>query len=605
MTTPSERELFRLFEHSPIGMSRSTAAGRFTYVNPALARMLGYTVDELLALDLGRDLYWNPAERPALIAELRARGVFDGVRAELRTKHGERRIVRIFAHLVAGSTDTFDASIVDITDSEASREELAKTAATLELAVGLLPAIYWRVDRDLRVLRFGGVAEQILGISRERYLGRTLPELHAAGDISQISLDAHHRALGGETVQFESELRERSYLTTIAPTYAMNTIDGAIGASIDVTATRALERRMADAERAESLGVFAGGLAHDFGNLLVAILGNVDLGLRDNDARTPARLALENIRAAASRAADLTDQLLAYAGHSVTTRSRVELSGVVDELVRISASSLPPNVSVTVDIDPNLAVLGDPSQIRRVVLNLLVNARDALTATGGHISFTARRVMWSGAPTADDVITPPAGTLIELVVTDDGPGVSSATRGRMFEPFFTTKTTGHGLGLSSVLGIVRSHGGGLRLTSSLGAGARFAVLLPVADPIEPVAPPAVRRSVLVIDDEELVRDVVTRMVEDLGYTAVAAHDGTRGLELAASRPFDAAIVDLTLPGMHGADVIRELRARYGKLRIVLCSGYDRDRQGPVDADVYLPKPFRIEALERALAKALG
>jgi CheY-like chemotaxis protein len=176
------------------------------------------------------------------------------------------------------------------------------------------------------------------------------------------------------------------------------------------------------------------------------------------------------------------------------------------------------------------------------------------------------------------------------------------TRRRIFEPFYTTKASGHGLGLAAVLGIVRAHGGGLRLTSSPGQGARFQVLWPMSPPDEPVkvVVPAAR-TVLVIDDEDLVRDVVARMIEDLGYSALTACDGASGLEVLATKTVDAVLVDLTMPRMSGADVVATLRKTRPSLPVILCTGFDRDRRGHVEADAYLPKPFRIEALEKTLA----
>jgi CheY-like chemotaxis protein len=178
----------------------------------------------------------------------------------------------------------------------------------------------------------------------------------------------------------------------------------------------------------------------------------------------------------------------------------------------------------------------------------------------------------------------------------------------VFEPFFTTKQRGHGLGLAAVVGIVRAHGGGIRLVSSPGAGARFQVMWPAAPPDAATdgatSQPQLGRTVLVIDDEAFVRDVLARMVEDLGYSAVTAADGVAGLALVDQQAIDAVLVDLTMPRMNGADVVAALRARRPSLPVVVCSGYDRDGRGAIQADAYLPKPFGIDALERTLAKLL-
>jgi CheY-like chemotaxis protein len=240
-----------------------------------------------------------------------------------------------------------------------------------------------------------------------------------------------------------------------------------------------------------------------------------------------------------------------------------------------------------------------------VLLNLIANARDALGGRGGAIAIAGRTTHHRGDPDPDDVLTAAAGHYVELEIADDGPGIDPDGRRRIFEPFFTTKPTGHGLGLAAALGIVRAHRGGIRLSSAPGAGARFTVLWPATTtPAEQPAVTPIHRTVLVIDDEDLVRNVVARMIEDLGYAARTAPDGPTGIEMLDREAIDAVIVDLTMPRMNGADVIAAMRAKQPELRIVLCTGFDRERRGPVQADAYLPKPFRIEALESTLSRLL-
>lgn len=589
-------------------MYRSTEDGRFSFVNPALVRMLGYdTVEEVLALNLISDIYVDASVRPRLIKEYRAKGVIDGVRVHWRKRDGERIVVQLFGHVVEGrdGTASFDASVVDVTAAEAQREALERTARTLDIVVKQVPAMYWLVDHDLRILSTGGAIEAVLGYKPDRWVGSTLYDVQAAEPSSSSPIEAHKRALAGETITYTNEYMSKQIANTIAPYRRDGEIVAAIGTGIDVTAMHALEHRMVDAQRAESLGVLAGGLAHDFNNLLVAILGNADLGLRDTPAGAPGRSALENIRHASLRAAELTDQLLAYAGRGGVSSTRVPARPLVDELLRITAPTLPAGVTIAVDIPADLAMRGDAAQVRQVFLNLIANARDALGSTGGTIEISARLCAHTGEPDPDDVHTiGNTGTFLLIEVADNGPGIDRETRRRIFEPFFTTKETGHGLGLAAVLGIVRAHGGGMRLVSAPNEGARFQVMWPAAT--TPVAMPAVvaptARTVLIIDDEDMVRDVVARMIEDLGYAAITASDGIAGLALVDQQTVDAVLVDLTMPRMNGADVVAALRIKRPELPIVLCTGYDRDRKGPVEATAYLPKPFRIEALEATLAK---
>jgi two-component system cell cycle sensor histidine kinase/response regulator CckA len=607
----SDSELYQLFDRSPIGMYRSTEDGRFLYVNPALARMLGYSVGELLERNIIRDIYADPTERSRLVAQYGPLGMIDGANVKWKHRDGNTMTIRLYGHVIdTEDGKRFDASVMDMTAIEANhaelrrqREEIERTATTLSLVVRQVSAIWWLVDPELRILRTGGAVMEVLGYAPDTFIGVTLYDvLRDDPSNDRSSIDAHLRALQGETVMYPSEYRNKLLNNTIAPYRVDGEIIGVIGTNVDVTAMRLLERRMVDAQRAESLGVLAGGLAHDFNNLLVAILGNADLGLRDTKPGAPGRPALENIRHASLRAAELTDQLLAYAGRGGVSSSRVEPAPLVEELLRISAPRMPATIAVRVTIPDELGILGDAAQVRQVLLNLIGNARDAIGTRAGTITISARSVEHDGTVHADDVVTAPAGSYAAIEVTDSGDGMNRETRRRIFEPFFTTKPTGHGLGLAAVLGIVRAHGGGLRLTSALGEGSRFVVLWPAAIASEPprVENPSTRR-VLVIDDEDLVRDVVARMVEDLGYSALTASDGVAGLELLDREQVDVVLVDLTMPRMSGADVIAAVRKRHPTLPVVLCTGYDRDRRGPVEADAYLPKPFRIEALEQTLA----
>ena len=506
MPLPTDLELYRLFDRSPVGMYRSTERGRFLYVNPALARMLGYSVEELLAKNLNADVYLDGQDRIDLIAKFRAVGVLDGARVRWKDRDGRLKLVQIYGHIVesADPEPSFDASVVDVTESQRQQDVLERTAGILELVVRQMPAIYWIVDHDLRILDTGGAIQELLGYPRDTYIGTTLIEVHRVDPGSVDTVDAHRRALAGEIVTYASFYRSKHMTMTIAPLRRGDEIIGAIGSALDVTSSRALERRMVDAQRAESLGVLAGGLAHDFNNLLVAILGNADLGLRDIPRDAPGRLALENIRSASLRAAELTAQLLAYAGRGDFTPTRVATASVIEELVRITAATIPDHVRVNVELPGELAIRGDTAQVRQVVLNLIINARDALLETGGMISVTASMIRHPGEPDPDDVITAPPGTYVMLEIVDDGPGMTPETRRRIFEPFFTTKHTGHGLGLAAVLGIVRAHVGGLRVISELGSGAKFQVLWPADVVPDPIIVPlrTARRTVLVIDDED-------------------------------------------------------------------------------------------------------
>jgi two-component system cell cycle sensor histidine kinase/response regulator CckA len=604
-----DQELYRLFDRSPVGMYRSTREGSFRYVNTALARLLGYSVEELLAVNLNRDVYLDPDAREKLIAAYEPLARVDGARVQWKTRSGKILTVQIYGHYTdTPEGRTFDATVLDVTETEAARAHLEQTATMLELVVQQMPAIYWIVDGDLRLVRSGGAIRQLTGREQGANHGKMLKDVMGGTPPSVDAIATHRNALAGDTVTYGTEYLGKQYSVTIAP-YRLpdGTIAGAMGTSIDVTAVRQMERRLVDAQRAEGLGILAGGLAHDFNNLLVGVIGNAELALRELPPGSLVRAAVEDIRTTGLRAAELTSQLLAYSGRCGAGSIEVQPAAVVDELLRILAPAMPKQVQVTVDVAPELAVRADPTQLRQVVLNLVTNARDAIGPRAGSLSIRARAVQHDGTPDRDDELTASSGAYVAIDVADDGLGMDAETRRHIFEPFYTTKRTGHGLGLAAVLGIVRAHGGGVRVVSKPGTGTTFTVLWPAA--AVAAAPRAVEAisalTVLVIDDEDLVRDVVARMIQDLGYAAVTAADGPAGLAVIDNERVDAVLVDLTMPRMNGADVIAQVRERRPQLPVILCSGFDRDGRGPVHADAYLPKPFRIEALERTLAKLLA
>ena len=614
MTTEPE---VRLFDRSLIGLYRSDASGRLLRANDALAAMLDCgSAAEVLTLDLMRDVFVKSEDAPVL-ADAKDGDFVDGRLVQWKTRTGNVINVQLAGQIVdTAAGHVFDGTAIDLTETDAlekrtytQRQEHKLTARILETVLHQMPALYWLTDRDLRIVQTAGAVEQIVGYPRDKYLGVRLADVLSNDPASGDSLGDHMRALAGETIVTDNVYRGKLMANVVAPYRDLaGDIIGVLGTSIDVTAYRALERRMVDAQRAESLGILAGGLAHDFNNLLVAVLGNADLALRETPVGHPGRAALENIRIAGLRAAELTDQLLAYAGQTGAGTTRVEPGLLVDELLRILAPAIPENVKFTVEIPLKLAVRGDPAQLRQVLLNLINNARDALLGRGGEVHVRAEAMHLDGSPHPDDIQIAPAGSYVMITVSDDGPGMDAETRRHVFEPFFTTKQTGHGLGLAAVLGIVRTHGGGIRVTSTPGRGARFQVLWPAAitaaiSAVSPVVT-AGSQTVLVIDDEDLVREVVARMVEELGYAAITAADGKSGLAMIEAQTVDAVLVDLTMPLMSGADVVAVLRERRPDLPLIVCSGYDRDGCGPVQADAFLPKPFRIDSLQRTLAKLL-
>jgi signal transduction histidine kinase/CheY-like chemotaxis protein len=376
---------------------------------------------------------------------------------------------------------------------------------------------------------------------------------------------------------------------------------------------RKLERQLQQAHKLESLGVLAGGIAHDFNNLLTGILGGADLALGMMGPGSPGRHLVEIIQKSASRANDLTNQMLAYSGRGRFRIEPLDLSALVLEMEQLLDSSVSKKVILESDLPSNLpAVMADATQLRQVVMNLIINATEAIGDAKGTVSVSTKLVSLQDRTTAIDY--PPdglkPGRYVCLEVSDTGCGMDAETKAKMFDPFSTTKFQGRGLGLAAVLGIVRRHKGAVKVSSEPGRGTEIRVLLPavdgpaVSDRDAPADRDAWRGSgtVLVVDDEDIVREVAREMMGELGFDVVTASNGREGVELFAGRADEIAVVflDLTMPEMGGAEALDEIRRIRPDAKVVLFSGYaeeDLKRQFVgKGAAGFIHKPFKIRDL---------
>ncbi|HWA25065.1 MAG TPA: transporter substrate-binding domain-containing protein [Lacunisphaera sp.] len=383
----------------------------------------------------------------------------------------------------------------------------------------------------------------------------------------------------------------------------------------------ALRLKMIESQKLESLGVLAGGIAHDFNNLLTVILANTTFvrTLGASPAENEERLA--HIETAARRAADLCRQMLAYAGKGQFIVGRLDVSGLVRETTQLLQVSISKKARLEVTLAPDLpAVEADATQIQQVVMNLVINASDALGDQPGEI----RLATFRGAPVAPadgvmHVFTPAGSDCVCLEVGDTGQGMDPRMLARIFEPFFTTKFAGRGLGLAAVLGIVRSSRGTLIVRSAPGHGTTFQLYLPVAkgpapahQPAGPASVPTVagQGTILIADDEPTVLQTAAKMLERQGYATVLAADGNEAVAKFSAEPdrFAAVLLDLTMPGLSGAEVLREIRRLRPGVRVLIMSGFSEQDvlaqlQGQ-GAIAILHKPFAMEALLARMAEVI-
>ena len=388
--------------------------------------------------------------------------------------------------------------------------------------------------------------------------------------------------------------------------------------ALDIGELLRLEEKLRQTAKLESLGILAGGIAHDFNNLLTGILGNASLALEEAAPGSNIADLLRSVIQAGECAAALAGQVLAYSGRGRFRREQVNLSALVSETLTLIGAALGGAVRLNLSISPALPfVEADPSQLQQIIMNLAINAAEAVD-NKGEVSVRTGTAELDGMRHQTDVLpgtAVPAGRYVFLEVRDSGGGMDPATLQQIFDPFFTTKSAGRGLGLASVLGIVRSHRGAIRVSSSPGRGTTFTVYLPTSESTQagPESEPAQAHSysgiVLVVDDEQYVRETVRRTLEAVGYTVVCAAGSSEAIHLVQSlgSQIALAIVDLTMPGEGGDAVVRRLRHHNPKLKVIATSGYAepevKAKFGTL-MDAFLPKPYRWDGLREIVAETL-
>ncbi len=633
------QELFeRALSDASLGVVLGDRGGRLTYANRGMTRLTGYEASELVghSLSMLRAPDTDPAVAKELETTVEGPRRFDG---DLRFR---RKDGTSFwgALLVSPASDRredgggFLAIIRSADERRTAQAALEDSRTRLDMLIQHVPGMAYRCANDeaWTMIVVSPGCEALTGYRPDELEGNRVV---AYGDMvhpddrewlwakCQVNLDAH-LVCQNEYRILDRSGRERWVSEHASGTYddggRLRHIDGFVQ---DITAARAarlereqLERKMLEAQKLEGLGVLAGGIAHDFNNILTSILGHASLGLMRVAPSAPEADHFQRIADSSQRAADLCRQLLAYSGKSRFVIQRLDLS----ELVRATTQMLQLSISKSAILECHLAdglppVRVDATQVRQVIMNLVINASEAVHETGGVISVStglmhADRVFLAGAVAGSDV----AGDYVFLEVADTGGGMDRDTQTRIFDPFFTTKFTGRGLGLAAVLGIVRGHHGALTVNSAPGRGTTFRVLLPAADGAlesphgESSGDSAWRGhgTVLVVDDEETVRSTVDRMARRLGFDTVLASDGRQAVELFGQNPdrFRAVLLDLTMPHLNGADVLAAMTRLRPNVRAVLMSGYsehDALARLPNKGRVgFLQKPFSMETLRTAL-----
>jgi two-component system, cell cycle sensor histidine kinase and response regulator CckA len=515
---------------------------------------------------------------------------------------------------------------------EASNDELREAHGSLVLRerrfrslVENSSEVICILDADGRVTYDSPAIERLLGYAVGERVGTDSFSYVHPDDARKLRGDLAMLAAGGRPLRVEFRVRRRDGSYRVVSATWVNLLDdpavqGIVANIHDVTDLRESEERFRHSQKMEAIGRLSGGIAHDFNNLLMVIKGSTELALMDLPQIASARADLEEIEAAAMRATNLTRQLLAISRQQVLEPRVLDLNRIVSDLHRMLARTLGEDVELVTLLDPDLGrVMADPGQLEQVLMNLAVNARDAMPKGGKLITETRNiRVGSRYGMLVNEDIQP--GDYVLLSVSDTGTGMTREVRERVFEPFYTTKAQGEGtgLGLSTVYGIVKQSGGYVGVASEPGSGTTFQIYLPrvqgeLVDDTEPVRPDRPEREVTILlaEDEIAVRTITTRMLKRLGHRVIEAANGEEALRLAEehSGEFDLLMTDVVMPLMGGGELAQQIRARWPHVHVLFASGYTDEtvvRRGALgEGAILLQKPFDYVELAEKVTEVLS
>ena len=596
------RRLKLMLESAPDFITRLSVDGRFLYLNRLAA---GFQMSDVIGTSV--DAYVPPEFRErAWQAMTRARETGTVQQYATLGRTGVDTVghylTRVSPVLENGEVTSMVMIATDVTALEENRTLLQVVLDATGLGIWTMDPVgggtwdettrkIFGVVGDLPSPNLSGMlAERIHEADRER----------VAQGLEQAVQTGRYGPLEHRIVHSDGEVRWVA-ATGVATRDHEGKLLRIVGSVQDITDRRVLEARLLEAQKLESIGRLAGGVAHDFNNMLTAILGNVVLATRA-ESLDEVQLFLAEIREAAERSAALTAQLLAFARRQVIEPKVIDPNSLLERLNSLLRRVLGEHITLTVELCSAACVKVDASQLEQVVLNLVTNARDSMPR-GGQLRVETTDVELSAAE-AHGPLDATRGSYVRIAVSDTGSGISAEALPHVFEPFFTTRQGGTGLGLATCYGIVKQSGGHITVHSVLEQGTTFVVYLPRVDACEPepalpvasVAPAGTGERVLVVEDEPAVRSVIERTLQLASYRVVVARNGAEGLRIAdAQGPFDILITDAVMPGMSGWEVGKRLGALWPSLRILYISGYTEDaiaHGGVLEPGVeFLQKPF--------------
>lgn len=641
----SEERYRNILESIQEGYYEVDLEGNLTFFNSALCKVLGYPAEELHGLNYRKYYRDEAAVRRAYRTYRQVYKTGQAVQIvdwRVMRKDGTEAILEVSIYLMRdpqGKPVGFRGIARDVTARKLAERKLEEAEARYRELFENANDILYTHDLSGKLTSANRTAVEISGYAREEVLGRNVLDLLAPECRAEAARMMQEKLKGADaTSRYESVLVRKDGARVPVEVSTRLILENGAPVGIQGSARDIAERKRAEEERMrleaqiqhtqklESLGVLAGGIAHDFNNLLVGILGNAGLALTRIEEDAPARAFVKKIEATAQRAAELTNQMLAYAGKGTFVVRPVHLPTLAREMSELLAASIAKTAMLRYDFEPDLPLIrGDIAQLHQVVMNLVTNASDAIGDRPGTITIRAYTASLDEERLAKtylhDNIKP--GQFVCLEVLDTGCGVDQETMSRIFDPFFSTKFAGRGLGLAAVLGIVRGHNGAISLESEPGKGTSFKVFFPAvprtitAEDASVASTPAEEmRSwrgtglVLIVDDEKQVRDVAKAILEHRGFRTLLATDGREALNLFVEHRHELALVllDLTMPELDGKDVLEQIRRMRPDVPVILSSGYtkqDAIEPGSEHRSVaFIQKPYLPEDLVRTVRDAL-
>ena len=618
-------EKFRLaFQTSPDSINLNAIDGTYVEVNEGFCTIMGYRPEEVIGKTSGELHVWKDmTDRKRLLEGLKKNGRVQNLEADFVRKDGSIVTGLMSAVLLnLGDTPLILSITRDITNRVALEREQILLSRAMEQSTDAIV-----ITDTTGIIRYVNPAfERLSGYSKEETIGNN-PRMVQSGEHTQdFYQELWETILSGKT--WEGQLinrRKNGELyreeTSISPVMdKKGALINFVAVKHDVTHKQELKQQLQQAQKLEAVGTLASGIAHDFNNILGAILGYAEMVKGSLTRGSTADQDIDEVIAAGKRATELVKQILAFSRQNSEEFYPVTVQLLLKEVLKLLKATIPSTITLKQHIDPACGpVLGNPTQLHQVILNLCTNAKDALAENKGTITVSLRQrddhpAREPGRPAAHS-----ASGYLELEVSDTGSGMDNQTLKRIFDPFFTTKAKGQGtgLGLSVSYGIIEQHGGTITATSTPGVGTSFRILLPITTEEQGLvgglhdAPlPRGQERIVLVDDEEFLVDIAQRTLNDLGYSVTAFTDSTRALTWMKDNPdgFDLLFTDITMPGVTGAELMKNVLSLYPELPVVICTGFSEtlteEQVLALGARAYLPKPVTREQLATTVKQVL-